>query len=106
MFNTPEDFFTIDDESTNSDRITALATLQRYIDTAPPVSKYNGKPGCACGCNGTYVEDPNPATVKRTTKIIMRHIIDNTGEVMFGDSAGKPFVWAETETTANALYWY
>lgn len=30
---------------------------------------YNGKDGCACGCNGNYVDTPGKAMARRINKI-------------------------------------
>jgi len=31
---------------------------------------YNGKRGCMCGCNGTYVDAPGPAMTRRVNKVL------------------------------------
>ena len=106
-FNDPtvhDDYVIMTSEASEAERLAAIHRFETLLHNAP-IQKYNGKPGCACGCNGTHVENPDAVTVRRTSKIIRRHLAEGTGEVMFGPT-GTEFVWAETETTANALYWY
>jgi hypothetical protein len=66
------------------------------------VRAYSGKPGCMCGCNGTYNEGERARKMALTALLknpAMRLQTWNQGR---GDDAGC--VYVETETRNRVLY--
>jgi hypothetical protein len=65
------------------------------------VRSYSGKPGCMCGCNGTYNES------ERARKMAMTALLKNPDSKLqswnsSGDDAGCLFL--ETDTRSRVLY--
>lgn len=90
--------------STTTSDIT-VNEFDRILELHPITAKYSGRPGCACGCNGTHTACPTPRQVNVTAAIIRRHIREGTANVFFSPCNGfDGHVWAETDTRVNALY--
>jgi len=109
-----------------SDALYRAAALERLAKTEPGAvsSYYTGRPGCACGCRGTYryteahraisgehrgypVSDDDvvkPASVKRLLTMLRKRLEDEDIEVVgFGEftvSDGEGGWWVELD---NAL---
>lgn len=79
-----------------------LAVLDAAIAAAPPAAKtYSGRPGCACGCRGTY----RPATAANVKAMYsrMRRTLETDPNATV-DVSATTYIWVETETRANAVY--
>jgi hypothetical protein len=54
------------------DKATALEIIAQLSQT-DVARAYSGKPGCACGCNGTYVDNKdNPKQVRNVIRKLQR----------------------------------
>lgn len=89
------------------------------LTTADILQAYSGKPGCACGCNGTYVitaesrkeadtsrgyphsdEDVNPNQLKRVLKQVQKHAaMTGHGEKCEADYA------EDLNNASDDVYW-
>lgn len=79
---------------------TKLAAFDHAVQNAPPAKRtYSGKPGCACGCRGTY-RDATAANVKAMYTRMRRTIEKDPATEMFLDAT---YIWVETETRVNSV---
>ena len=65
------------------------------------VRSYSGKPGCMCGCNGTYNES------ERARKMAMNALLKNPAvkfQTWNSLSADAGCVYVETDTRSRVLY--
>jgi hypothetical protein len=66
------------------------------------VRSYSGKPGCMCGCNGTYNEGERARKMAMTALLKNPKVRVQSWNQGRGDDAGCLFV--ETETRNRVLY--
>ena len=101
---TPVFYITADDGTTrefSSLQAAQLAVLDDAIAAAPPATQtYSGRPGCACGCRGTY----RPATAANVKAMYtrMRATLERDPAATL-DVHPSVCIWVETETRVNAV---
>lgn len=77
-----------------------LAAFDAGVAALPPIKRtYSGKPGCACGCRGTYT----PATPRNTKAMLTRMrrmLVERPDAEVYIDDT---YIWVETETRVNSV---
>lgn len=77
-----------------------LVALDAAIAAAAPATQtYSGRPGCACGCRGTYTK-ATAANVK-AAYTRMRKMLDRDPAATLDIS--DAYIWVETATRVNAV---
>lgn len=63
---------------------------------------YSGRPGCACGCRGTYYEEGSPSFKRMVTKTLRRIANPEPGDTVWSHSN---FVVVENDSHVWTAYY-
>jgi len=67
------------------------------------IRTYRGRPGCGCGCKGTYAE-PNTKAAKARTRAFLRGIAAGESHIVSDHRDGETCIALESETRYIWLY--
>lgn len=82
---------------TNDFNTRALAALDAGVTRV-----YSGRPGCACGCRGTYSDSKGQIT--RVTNILRKALDDNSTDGPGDLTVGPGYVALDTPTRVFTAY--
>ena len=86
--------------------ITAVEMLLRALDPAKATRLYNGRSGCACGCQGTYT-DADPSKARRKVKHMLGLLpnLDDFDSAWFSTPfQGEAHIAVERNGRVNVIY--